>query len=112
MKLNLLVIRTSDMPRLVKFYELIGLEFDYHRHGQGIFHYSAKIGDVVFEIYPLLKGQPEADTSTRLGFKILDFDEKMRLLSDFIVSEPMETAFGTMAVLKDCDGRKVEIYKI
>lgn len=70
MKLNLLVIRTSDMPRLVNFYNLLGLKFDYHKHEKGVYHYATKIGETVFEIYPLLKSQTEADISTRLGFKI------------------------------------------
>lgn len=109
-RLNLLVIRTSDMPRLVNFYNLLGLKFDYHKHEKGVYHYATKIGETVFEIYPLLKNQTEADISTRLGFKIDNFEEKIALLSEFIVSKPMETEFGMCAILKDPDGRKVEIY--
>jgi hypothetical protein len=111
MVLNLLVIRTSDMTHLVNFYNFLGLEFDYHKHGQGVYHYSTKVGETVLEIYPLLKNQTEADISTRLGFKIDSFEEKIALLSDFIVSKPTETEFGMCAILKDPDGRKVEIYK-
>ena len=111
MILNLIAIRTSDMPKLVNFYQILGLEFDYHKHEQGVYHYATKIGETVFEIYPLLKNQTEADISTRLGYKISNFEEKIALLSDFIVSEPMATEFGMCAVLKDPDGRKVEIYK-
>lgn len=112
MILNLLVIRTSNMLRLVNFYNLLGLEFDYHKHEQGIYHYATKIGETVFEIYPLLKSQKEADISTRLGFKVDNFEEKIGLLSEFIVSKPMETGFGLCTILKDPDDRKVEIYKI
>lgn len=111
MILNLIVIRTADMPRLVNFYQLIGLKFDYHKHEQGVYHYASKIGETVFEIYPLLKTQTEADISTRLGFKIDDFEEKIELLSECIVSKPMETEFGFSAILQDPDGRKVEIHK-
>lgn len=111
MILNLIVIRTADMLRLVHFYKLLGLEFDYQKHEQGVFHYSTKIGQTVFEIYPLLRGQTEADISTRLGFKIDDFEEKIALLSNFIISKPVQMEFGLSAILKDPDGRKVEIYK-
>ena len=111
MKLNLIVIRTANMPQLVNFYNLLGLEFDYHKHEQGVYHYATKIGDTTFEIYPLLRGQTAADISTRLGFGVDNFDEKIELLSDFIVSKPIETGFGYFAVLKDTDGRKVEIYR-
>ena len=112
MKLNLIVIRTADMPRLVNFYNILGLEFDYHKHHKGVYHYATKIGDTTFEIYPLLKNQTETDISTRLGFEIENFEEKIALLGDFIVSKPMQTEFGLSAILKDTDGRKVEIYKI
>jgi lactoylglutathione lyase len=112
MILNLIVIRTANMPRLVNFYQILGLEFDYHKHDKGVYHYATKIGETVFEIYPLLKSQTETDISTRLGFKINDFKEKTALLREFIVSQPIETAFGFCAILKDPDGRKVEIYKI
>ena len=112
MKLNLIVIRTADMLRLVNFYKILGLEFDYHKHDKGVFHYTTKIGDTTFEIYPLLKNQVEADISTRLGFEIESFEEKIALLSEFMVSQPMQTEFGLCAIVKDTDGRKVEIYKI
>ena len=85
MKLNLLVIRTTNMKKLAHFYKLLGLEFDYHKHEQGVFHYTTKIGDTTFEIYPLLKNQTETDISTRLGFEIENFEEKIALLGDFIV---------------------------
>jgi lactoylglutathione lyase len=111
MQFTLVVIRTPNMPHLVSFYEKLGLQFDYHKHEQGIFHYSTMINETVFEIYPLLKNQKEADISTRFGFKIDDFEEKIALLSDFIVSKPMGTEFGECAILKDPDGRKVEVYK-
>ena len=111
MKLNLIVIRTTNMLQLVNFYKLLDLEFDYHKHEQGVYHYSAKIGETVFEIYPLLKSQTEADISTRFGFKIDNFEEKLALLSDFMVSKPTQTEFGLCAILKDTDGRKVEIYQ-
>ena len=112
MKLNLIVIRTADMPRLVNFYKILGLEFDYHKHDKGVYHYATKIGDTTFEIYPLLKNQTEADISTRLGFEIESFEEKIALLSEFIISQPMQTEFGLCAILRDPDGRKIEIYKI
>lgn len=112
MILNLIVIRTSDMSKLVNFYQILGLEFDYHKHEQGVYHYVTKINETVFEIYPLLKSQTEADISTRLGFKISNFEEKIALLCGFIVSKPMATEFGMCAILKDPDGRKVEIYSL
>ena len=70
MKINLLVIRTSNPERLKSQYENIGFEFDYHQHGNGPFHYASEKEGFVFEIYPLTKSMKEADNSIRLGFEV------------------------------------------
>ncbi len=49
MHLNLLVIKTHKLHELATFYRLLGLEFEYHKHDQGPFHYSAKLGETVAE---------------------------------------------------------------
>jgi lactoylglutathione lyase len=51
--LRLIVIRTSDIQILSNFYSIIGLEFDYHKHGNSPYHYSTTIEKTVLEIYPL-----------------------------------------------------------
>lgn len=112
MKLKLLVIRSKDIAASVQFYEKIGLNFDYHRHGNGPMHYSCMVGETVFELYPLLKQQKEADSSTRLGFEVKHLDVLMEELSAIgitILQEPKESEFGYFAVVKDLDGRKVEL---
>jgi len=47
MILNLIVIRTSNSKALADFYQLLGIQFEYHRHGKGSFHYSAKIDKTI-----------------------------------------------------------------
>ena len=114
MELRLLVIRTADMPKLADFYSLLGLTFDYHKHGKSPYHYSATIGHTTLEIYPLAKGQTEADKDLRLGFAVDDFDSIIQLLKEKnteFLSEPMQTEYGFMTIVKDPDGRKIELYK-
>ncbi len=111
MQLKLIVIRTGDMPKLIEFYSILGLVFEYHKHGNSQYHYSAKAGETVIEIYPLAKGQPSADKNLRLGFTIDNFDVVAVRLNGTIISLPVETEWGYMAILQDPDGCKVEIYK-
>jgi len=111
MQLKLVVIRTGDLLKLVEFYTLLGLPFEYHKHGNCPFHYSTNINGIVLEIYPLAKGQPVADKNLRLGFAIDNFEEIIILLENNIVSPPTQTDWGYMAVVQDPDGRKVELYK-
>jgi len=83
----------------------------YHNHGKSPYHYSAKAEGIVIEIYPLVKDQPFADKNLRLGFNVDNFDEVIILLKDCIVSSTVQTEWGFISVVKDPDGRKVEIYK-
>ncbi|GAB3502715.1 VOC family protein [Emticicia fontis] len=113
MKVRLIVIRTKEPQKLAEFYSLMGLAFEYHKHGNSPYHYSATVNGLVFEIYPLTKTQIEADKHMRLGFEIDNFDETLVLLRErgFLLSEPTQTDFGTIAIASDHDGRKIELYK-
>lgn len=114
MDLRLLVLRTTDMKLLAKFYEQLGFSFEYHKHGNSPYHYSTSIGKTVIEIYPLAKGQTEPDKNLRLGFEVNDFEQVVIDLKESGVSfsmEPQQTDFGFMTIVIDPDGRKVEVYK-
>lgn len=114
MELKLIVLRTPDPQRLAQFYTKLGLQFDYHRHGNNPYHYSTPIGETVFEIYPLMKNQTTVDTSLRLGFNVNNFYNVLQKISESgmeIVTEPTQIEWGIMAVVLDPDGRKIELYK-
>ncbi|MGH1387773.1 VOC family protein [Kordia sp.] len=112
MKLNLLVIRTSNPELLKDQYEKLGFEFEYHKHGNGPFHYAAAQNGFVFEIYPLTKSMEKADNSLRLGFDVDNLRSKIVTLENSnwnILSKPTETEWGLTALIQDLDGRKVEL---
>ncbi len=97
MKLNLLVLKTGFPELLKKQYECLGLEFKYHNHGNGPFHYATNINDLVIEIYPLPKSQHIADNSTRLGFEIENLDKLIPLLAKIkwrIKTHPQKNRLG------------------
>jgi len=113
MHIRLLVIRSGNPEKLADFYTLFGLSFEYHKHGNSPFHYSASMGKTIFEIYPLAKGQSEPDISLRLGFDVENFSETIQKLKENNVtffSEPSLTNFGYMTIIADPDGRKIEVY--
>lgn len=114
MDIRLLVLRTGNTKSLAEFYSLLGLKFDYHKHENSPFHYSATIEQTVLEIYPLARNQAGPDRNLRLGFGIDNFDQTILNLKELHVPfslEPLQTEFGIMAVVSDPDGRKIEIYK-
>lgn len=114
MDIRLLVLRTGSPEKTAAFYKLLGLTFDYHKHGNSPYHYTTQIGTTILEIYPLAKNQTEADKNFRLGFTLDNFDATIDTLKQHQVAfmmEPGQTDFGFMAIIVDPDDRKIELYK-
>jgi predicted enzyme related to lactoylglutathione lyase len=112
MQLSLVVIKTNQTQLVKSFYEALGLQFGEERHGNGPLHFSAHVGQTVFEIYPLPKSIEKADPTTRLGFTVEGLDETIRRLKAAgvpVATEPKRTEWGYGAVVKDPDGRSVEL---
>jgi lactoylglutathione lyase len=82
MEIKLIVIRTPEMKRLADFYEMFDLVFNYHKHGNSPYHYSATIDKTVLEIYPFTKTQTEPDKNLRLGFTIDNFEATIKKLKN------------------------------
>jgi len=101
------------MQKLVDFYSLLGLNFEYHKHGNSPYHYLALLDKTVLEIYPLSKSQVEADKNLRLGLGINNFEQTISKLKEnqILFTEPAATDFGFMTIVTDPDGRKIELYK-
>lgn len=112
--LKLLVLRTPQVDRLRAFYQALGVELIEERHGSGPLHYVGQIGDATLEIYPLSDEGCSTDTTTRLGFAVERLAEVVQALREagmVIASEPRQTAWGLRAVVRDPDGRAVELYQ-
>lgn len=108
---NLLVIRSRDIERAVKFYQRMGIMFARHSHGRGPEHFACDLCGFVFEIYPK-RNADDTTTNTRLGFNVDDVDCLIDLLREVdvtIVSEPTDSEWGRRAVVKDPDGHTVEL---
>ena len=115
MRINLLVIKTNKLHELKTQYEALGLQFDYHNHGNGAFHYATEIDQTVFEIYPLSQQNKKPDSTTRLGFEIKNINQIIPLLHQakwIIKSEPKKTDYGYIVIIEDLDGRRVELKEV
>jgi len=108
--INLVVIYSADLDAAHRFYSALGLVLNREKHGTGPEHFATKNGETVFEIYPASSlCLPDA---VRLGFRVVSVDETLSKLGQMgvdIVGGPQESAWGRRAVIKDPDGRRVEI---
>jgi len=108
---SLVVIRTPDLERSRHFYELLGLRFRAEMHGKGPKHYSANVGDLVMEFYPGLGNiEPGTTSDVRLGLRIGSIEDAERRFRDASLQFTIVDRDGErVVVLKDPDGRKVEL---
>jgi predicted enzyme related to lactoylglutathione lyase len=111
-KLKLLVLQSPRMAIVRDFYTQFGLVFVEEQHGNGPVHFAAPFGEAVLEIYPLSEGNV-ADTTTRLGFSVADMTDVFASIQSYgeIVSAPKHTQWGARGVVRDPDGRTVELYQ-
>jgi len=110
MKLNLVVIRASNLAASVAFYESLGLIFAQEQHGNGPIHFACDLGGVIFEIYP---GTDAAKHELRLGFIVeLQIDQLITQIEQSglkVASRPKDSPWGRRAVVADPDGYQVEL---
>ena len=110
MKLNLLVLRCTNIEISKIFYEKLKCKFQKEQHGKGSVHYATEIDGLVLELYPLNGSNVD---NNRLGFS-LDMDN----LDEYLVSKGIEVhsryTFNakTAYVVQDPDGRKIELMSL
>ncbi|MFO0843743.1 MAG: VOC family protein [Gemmataceae bacterium] len=112
--LRLLVLRTRQLERLRDFFRPLGVTFTPERHGTGPLHYAGEVGGVVLELYPLPEAARPDDHLTRLGFSVRDLASALHEFEAAgvaVVSGARETEWGLRAVVRDPDGRTVELYQ-
>jgi lactoylglutathione lyase len=110
--LSLLVLNTRQVEQLRIFYQTLGIELAEEQHGKGPIHFAGRAGDVVIEVYPLSDDGTPVDSSTRLGFTVDDLVaviQSLRGIGTKIATPPRKTAWGLQAVVRDPDGRAVEL---
>ena len=110
--LSLLVLKTRDVERLRRFYAALGIDFVEERHGSGPIHHAGRVGDLTLEVYPLPEGDGVPDATTRLGFRVPDLLEAVQAVEALgarVASRPQPTEWGFRAVVRDPDGRAVEL---
>ncbi len=109
---SLLVLKTQQLEPLRAFYSALGIEFCEEQHGTGPTHYAGELGDAILEIYPLPEGEHNADSSTRIGFFVEDVGFVLESLwrNEFCeLKKAKKTQWGYRAVVRDPDGRAVEL---
>jgi hypothetical protein len=106
---RLLVLRSARLEEVRAFYERLGLVFVTEQHGSGPVHHAARVGAVVLELYPLA-AEASPDGQLRLGFAVENLTATLDALTESEIISPMrESLWGLRAVVRDPEGRVVEL---
>lgn len=111
--LKLLVLRSANIEATKDFYSILGIDFKLEKHGKGPEHYAGLIDGFVLEFYPIT-GVLQEDHQIRLGFQVSGLDEILELVGPSqgsILKSAHDTPHGRKALIKDPDGRSVELYE-
>lgn len=57
-RLNLVVLRVSDLEQSATFYRSLGISFERHQYGSGLIHFSRENSDTTFELYQATNDLP------------------------------------------------------
>ena len=109
-QLRLIVLRTPKLEELCKFYAALGLRLAEEQHEMGPKHFSCTFQGMVLELYPSTK----ASEPGRVGFAVESLSallERLLLLGTPIVEEPARGPWGLRCLVRDPDGRVVELYE-
>ena len=107
--MNLLVLRCRDVDAAGRFYGCLGMTFDRHRHGNGPEYLGAEDAASAFELYPLATGAT-ADTAG-LGLAVANLAATSAALkaAGFAPGETADRPWGRTLVVRDPDGRRIEV---
>jgi hypothetical protein len=110
--LSLVVLRSGRTDAMRNFYAALGVELKPEQHGSGPVHLAGRAGAVVLEVYPMTEGREEE--RVRLGLTVPDLSAALQVLAAQGVAAqvgPTATSWGLRAVVRDPDGRAVELYQ-
>ena len=96
--MNLVVLRSVDLERALRFYAALGIALSREQHGSGPEHLAATIGTLVLEIYP--QGSADKTVGVRLGFRVKSLVTtiaRLQAINGVIVSPMQESKWGLQA---------------
>lgn len=111
--LTMLVLKSPRLGQVKRFYEALGIDFAEEQHPSGPVHFAGRVGGILLELYPLTDEVLD-ENSVRLGFAVRDLEgtmDRLHAAGAPVVSHPKQTVWGRRAVIRDADGRTVEIYQ-
>lgn len=120
-ELGALILFAGELGRVVAFYRALGLPLAEERHGTGPAHFACELGGVHLAVFAAADGAPGAPSAQAFrsagssfpGFAVASVERtvaELRALGAEVEQEPVRTPWGVRALVRDPDGRVVEVF--
>ena len=112
-----LILFTDKFEAVMKFYSAIGIPLEPEQHDDGPVHYACEIGLTHFAVFESDSGSGPEFRSGGISFSgftvnsLEDALEAARSVHAEIVQQPTEHPWRRRALVKDPDGRIVELFQ-
>ena len=115
--LGALILFTDNLETVVKFYTAIGVPLGLEQHDDGPLHYACELGQTHFAIFASSSGVADefrSGGSSLPGFTVNSLEaafEASKSVEAEIIQGPTEYPWGWRALVKDPDGRVLELFQ-
>ncbi len=113
-KLLRITINTTQPDLLLRFYGLLGFQFQQQMVDKGGQTWAGQMGDLSLGIFNIQESFSDKAPGVQLSFEVEKLEsliQEFRQLKAQIMMEPLETERGWMAIVIDPDGRSVELWQ-
>jgi lactoylglutathione lyase len=110
----LVVLRTKHIHKIIAWYGVIGVHVVKEKHEKTSSTYVADLDGLLLEFLPLSEEITAPEPNVRLGFVVEDLEKaigELKALGTVVINPPQSTSRGFRAVVRDPDGRSIELYK-
>lgn len=107
--IDAIFISTPNMPKLIEFYQTLGIPLKVNNHGGGL-HAEANIGDIHFALQPWRSHETPIGNVT-FSFHVPNLEDYCHELEEkgFVFTKPATPMSfgGVIATIKDPDGNQI-----
>ena len=107
-----ITINTDQPDNLVRFYSVIGFQFQSKNVEKGSLVWKGSIPGIELDIFGITESFTSRSPSVQFSFQVSDVNsiiEKIRPMGVQIMMEPLAISAGTVCFIMDPDGRSVEL---
>ena len=111
-KLFRITLNTAQPDLLLRFYSLLGFQFNEKKIDKGSRAWQGCLGDFTLEIFSIKESFSNKTPGVQMSFQVTGMEnliQQFRALKVQIMIEPTETKSGFMSIVIDPDGRSVEL---